>query len=98
MNTSKKTLNTVIASAFILTMATSVVAPNEANAAAKEKCYGVVQAGKNDCADADGKHSCVGEATVDASGREWVSTPKGLCDKLVGGSTTPKDTTPENNG
>lgn len=52
-----------------------------------EKCYGVVKAGKNDCASAKkGGHSCAGGATVDADKNEWVYLPTGTCDKLVGGS------------
>ena len=58
-----------------------------------EKCYGVAKAGHNDCGVADGKHSCQHEATVDSSGHEWVALPKGVCDKLVGGSLTPYDGT-----
>jgi uncharacterized membrane protein len=50
-----------------------------------EKCYGVVKAGQNDCA-AMG-HSCAGKAAKDG-GAEWVFTPKGLCAKLMNGSTT----------
>lgn len=55
-----------------------------------EKCYGVVKAGQNDCGDAKGRHGCMGAAEVDGDGAEWVSMPKGLCEKLVGGSLTPK--------
>lgn len=51
-----------------------------------EKCYGVVKAGQNDCA-AMG-HSCAGKAAKDAIPGEWVYTPKGLCAKLVNGTTT----------
>ena len=56
----------------------------------KEKCYGVVKAGKNDCGNAAGTHSCAGQAAKDNDGGEWVYVPKGLCDKLTGGSTEPK--------
>jgi uncharacterized membrane protein len=49
-----------------------------------EKCYGVVKAGKNDCA-AEG-HSCAGQAAKDGDKESWVYLPKGTCDKLVGGS------------
>lgn len=55
-----------------------------------EKCYGVVKAGKNDCKSMSGKHSCAGQASKDGVGDEWVYVPEGLCDKLAGGSTTPK--------
>ena len=57
----------------------------EAKKSEKEKCYGVVKAGKNACA-ANG-HACAGQAKVDNDPAEWVYTPKGLCDKLAGGST-----------
>lgn len=55
-----------------------------------EKCYGVVKAGKNDCASKASKHSCATFAKTDSDPNEWIKTPKGLCEKLVGGSTTPK--------
>ena len=90
MSLSKNALNTMIAGAFVMTMAGAAsLTPSEAQAAEKEKCYGVVKAGKNGCASADGKHSCEAQATIDGSGQEWVSLPKGVCDKIVGGSTTP---------
>jgi uncharacterized membrane protein len=53
-----------------------------------EKCYGVAKAGKNDCA-AKG-HSCAGQAKADADGKEWIKVPKGTCERIVGGSTSPK--------
>ncbi len=59
-------------------------------AAEKEKCYGVAKAGKNDCANAAGTHSCAGQAKVDNDPGEWLFVPKGLCGKLAGGSTEPK--------
>ncbi len=62
-----------------------------AQAGETEKCYGVVKAGKNDCASASGSHSCAGHSSADAVGDEWVSVPKGLCEKLAGGSTSPKE-------
>lgn len=89
MSVSKNALNTIIAGAFVVTMAAATAVPGTANAAEKEKCYGVVKAGKNGCASADGKHSCEGQAKIDGSGQEWISLPKGACEKIVGGSTTP---------
>ncbi|MCB1838982.1 MAG: DUF2282 domain-containing protein [Rhodospirillales bacterium] len=55
----------------------------------KEKCYGVVKAGKNDCGSADKAHSCAGHAGVDRSGQEWIGLPKGVCERLAGGSLEP---------
>ena len=60
-----------------------LTAPN-AEAAAKEKCYGVVKAGHNDCATKT--TSCAGSAKTDAQKDAFVMVPKGLCDRLVGGS------------
>ena len=53
-----------------------------------EKCYGIAAAGKNDCA-ANG-HSCAGQSAKDANGKEWIKVPKGTCERIVGGSTSPK--------
>ena len=67
----------------------SLVASSGAVAADKadtEKCYGVAKAGKNDCAGA--AHACAGQASKDASAKEWVSLPKGTCERIVGGSLT----------
>ncbi len=52
---------------------------------AKEKCYGVAKAEKNDCASKDGKNSCAGTAKTDRDPNHWVYTPRGLCEKLAGG-------------
>lgn len=48
----------------------------------KEKCFGVAEAGKNDCATA--KHSCAGQAKTDKAADEWKHVPKGECEKMGG--------------
>jgi uncharacterized membrane protein len=53
-----------------------------------EKCYGVAKAGKNDCAGA--AHACAGQSKTDNNGKEFLSVPKGTCERLVGGSLTAK--------
>lgn len=55
---------------------------------AMEKCYGVVAAGKNDCA--GNGHACQGQATKSADPGEFIALPAGICERLEGGSTTPK--------
>lgn len=50
----------------------------------KEKCFGIAKAGKNDCANATGTHSCAGQASVDKAPEEWNYVAKGTCDKLGG--------------
>ncbi len=54
-----------------------------------EKCYGVAKAGHNDCQTANS--SCAGTSTMDNQGDAFVAVPKGLCDKLTGGSMEPMD-------
>jgi uncharacterized membrane protein len=53
-----------------------------------EKCYGVAKAGKNDCAAS--AHACAGQAKVDGAGKDFVSVPKGTCERISGGSLTAK--------
>lgn len=66
-------------------MAASIAAP--AFSSDKEKCYGIAKAGKNDCASADGSHSCAGQAKSDNNANEWKYVAKGEC-ATAGGSTT----------
>lgn len=81
-------------SLFVATAATGLAAlglvatggTNQAIAADKEKCYGVVKAGKNDCGSKANNHSCAGQATVDGDANEWVYVPKGLCERLNNGT------------
>lgn len=54
-----------------------------------EKCYGVVKKGKNDCSSKINKHGCAGMAKLDADPNEWIKLPKGLCEKIAGGSLKP---------
>ena len=56
--------------------------------AAKEKCYGIAKAGKNDCASADGSHSCAGQTKVDNGKYDWKYVTQGTCGK-EGDTTTP---------
>jgi uncharacterized membrane protein len=65
----------------------ALVATQQANAQDMEKCYGVVKAGKNDCAGAG--HTCQGQAKTDASPKEFVLLPAGTCEKLAHGSKSP---------
>ena len=45
----------------------------------KEKCYGIAKAGQNDCAAANGTHSCAGQAKADNAPTEWKYVAKGTC-------------------
>lgn len=49
-----------------------------AEAASKEKCYGVALAGQNDCAAGPGT-SCAGTSKVDYQSNAWKLVPAGTC-------------------
>jgi uncharacterized membrane protein len=53
-----------------------------------EKCYGIAKAGQNDCQTTNS--SCAGTSKRNSQGDAWLYVPKGSCDKVVGGSTKPK--------
>ena len=53
-----------------------------ADDAAKEKCAGIAEAGKNDCAAKS--HSCAGQSKVDKAPEDWKYVPKGECEKMGG--------------
>ncbi len=68
--------------ALAVAIATTIAAP--AQAAGKEKCYGVAMAGQNDCGNLAGTHSCAGQSTVDNDFGEWNLVAKGTCEDLGG--------------
>lgn len=49
-----------------------------------EHCYGIAKAGENNCAAANGKHSCAGQAKADYSGQEFKEVAKGTCEQMMG--------------
>ncbi|MPW23407.1 DUF2282 domain-containing protein [Paraburkholderia sp. CNPSo 3157] len=53
----------------------------------RERCFGIVRAGRNDCGTA--KHACAGRAPRDAAGDEWLLLPAGTCTKIAGGAIRP---------
>ena len=79
------------------TLAAAVAAPSVLSAQAPvpapsfkaEKCYGLAKAGQNDCASA-GNNSCGGTSRISSDPKAWIYVPEGYCDRLVGGSKTPK--------
>ena len=54
-----------------------------------EKCYGIAKAGKNDCA-STGNNSCGGTSKINSDPKAWIYVPEGYCERIVGGSKTPK--------
>ena len=74
MSNTIKTLAVASAVAAALTATTHTAA----NAAEKEKCYGVSMAGKNDCAAGPGT-TCAGTSTMDYQGNAWKLVDSGTC-------------------
>ena len=50
----------------------------KADTMAKEKCFGVALAGKNECKAGAGT-TCAGTSKVDYQGNSWSLVPKGTC-------------------
>lgn len=76
--------------AGILMATTGDVMAGEGKKPTMEKCYGIAKAGKNDCAIKSQGTSCAGSAKKDGIADAWIYVPAGTCDKIVGGSKTPK--------
>ena len=68
--------------ALAVALSTVVTAP--AQAASKEKCYGIALAGQNDCGNLAGTHSCAGQSTLDNDVGEWKLVAKGTCEDIGG--------------
>lgn len=82
MSTRDKLVHSVMTVFFVLVAANAVADSEEPPA--MEKCYGVAKMGLNDCATATA--SCAGSATKDNQKDAFLFMPKGLCEKIVGGS------------
>lgn len=84
-------MNKLLLSAAIAgVIAASAAVPAFAADEGKEKCFGIAAAGKNDCAAADGAHSCAGQAKADNLATEWKFVGKGECTKMGGKLEAPK--------
>ena len=88
-----KTSHLLIASAVAAALTLPYASASQAGPAPKpkfqsEKCFGIAKAGKNDCQTANS--SCAGTSKRDQQGDAWIYMPAGSCNKVVGGSTTPK--------
>lgn len=80
-------LSAALASVFALgVVSTPVFAAEEG----KEKCFGVAKKGANDCASANGSHSCAGQAKADNDPNEWKYVASGTCEKMGGKTAAAK--------
>jgi len=80
--------NSLVIGAALAAFTMAAAQADDTATGAKEKCYGIAKAGKNDCASKMSGNACAGQTTKDGQG--FLIVPKGLCDKLVGGSTQEK--------
>ena len=64
--------------------ATAQAADKAVGGATHEHCYGIAKSGENNCAAANGKHSCAGQAKVDFNGQEFKEVAKGSCEQMNG--------------
>lgn len=80
-----KKVNTMVRSALAGVMALGAVSAVAADKPAMEKCYGVAAAHQNDCQTAT--NSCAGTAEKDRQPDAFIVVPKGLCQKIAGGTT-----------
>jgi uncharacterized membrane protein len=78
--------------AALAALSVSALNPVQAAASAsaeKEKCFGIAKAGQNDCASANGSHSCAGQSKTDNGAAEWKYVAKGSCEKAGGKTSAP---------
>lgn len=82
MSTFSKTITSAaLASAFAAALVVAA-APAAQAQSAKEKCFGVAEAGKNDCAAGPGT-TCAGTSKVDYQANAWSYVAKGSCEKTA---------------
>jgi uncharacterized membrane protein len=86
--TKRDTLKTAIGTLLAAGALATVTAATAQDKPDMEKCYGVVKAGKNDCAGPN--HTCQGQAKTDANPQEFVLVPAGTCEKLANGNLVAK--------
>jgi len=78
-----KTTTLAAAGALVALAAVSSTPAAASDKAAKERCFGVAMAGKNDCAAGPGT-SCAGTSKVDYQGNAFKYVKAGECKKLGG--------------
>lgn len=85
MNKRHALLATAFATVCLANLGTAQAADME-----MDKCFGVTKAGQNDCASANGSHSCAGQSKKDKDANDWKYVAKGTCEKMGGKMMAPK--------
>lgn len=83
MSNTRQVLSAALAAAAALGL-THTASAMDTPGKGQEKCFGVVKAGQNSCANLTGSHACAGMATKDNDPAEWTFVAKGACAKLGG--------------
>jgi uncharacterized membrane protein len=68
----------LVASAFATAIGLAAATQAQTPPSDKEKCYGISEAGKNDCA-STGNNTCAGTSKVDYDKGAWKLVNKGTC-------------------
>ena len=76
-----KITNIAVATAAAALVSSAGLAQSAKPQGAKEKCYGISLAGKNDCAAGAGT-TCAGTSKRDYQGNAWKYVAKGTCTKI----------------
>lgn len=82
-NTSNQSIISTLLTAAALSSPLALAVPDQPSQ--WEKCAGIAQAGKNDCASLNKSHGCASQAAIDNDDNEWVYVPQGTCEKITGG-------------
>ena len=90
MNKRQALIAAALATVCAAAATTASANPSAEAKADKEKCYGIVKAGQNDCATSTGSHSCSGQSKKDMDPAEWKYVAKGSCTKAGGKLTSGK--------
>ncbi|MBX9630557.1 MAG: DUF2282 domain-containing protein [Burkholderiales bacterium] len=77
-------IRSALAGLLAVAAAGGVLAGDDMKKSDKEKCLGVAKAGANDCASANGSHSCAGQAKKDNDPNEWKYVAIGTCESMGG--------------
>ena len=82
----RRSFNAAMLAAAVAAVASTVALAPVAEAATKEKCFGVSKAGQNDCASSIAGSTCAGTSTVNYDKKAWKYVKKGTCTTI----STPK--------
>lgn len=91
MSKNMKSNKSIVNSALVGLLAIGLMGATQSAVAGKkdkEKCYGIVKAGQNDCQTSNS--SCAGTSEVDNKPTAFLVVPKGTCEKITGGTLKPK--------